>query len=71
MTSAPDSKVSMPCSYAQQRLWLVQQSDPGSGFYLVPMSLRITGKLDVDALETALNSMVARHESLRTHFPGS
>ncbi|MFI0908788.1 amino acid adenylation domain-containing protein, partial [Streptomyces sioyaensis] len=63
-----NSAYAMPSSFAQQRLWLVQQMAPSSPYYVVPMSLRLRGRLDRGALERALDHLVARHESLRTTF---
>ena len=56
-------------SFAQQRLWFIDQMEPGSVFYNVPMPKRLLGTLNVDALERALGELVRRHESLRTSFP--
>ncbi len=55
-------------SFAQERLWLLDQIDPGSAAYNVPMSLRFTGDLDVAALSRALGELSRRHEVLRTTF---
>ncbi|MBI2525900.1 MAG: amino acid adenylation domain-containing protein [Candidatus Rokubacteria bacterium] len=55
-------------SYAQQRLWFLEQLEPGSAVYNVPRALRLVGALDVDTLRRALDTIVARHESLRTTF---
>src|SRR6185369_4247189 len=56
-------------SFAQQQLWFIDQMEPGSVFYNVPMPKRLLGTLNVEALERALNDLVRRHESLRTTFP--
>jgi amino acid adenylation domain-containing protein len=56
-------------SYAQQRLWFIDKLEEGrSTEYNMQESLRLHGELDVDALERAINRIVERHESLRTHF---
>ncbi len=57
-----------PLSYAQQRLWVLDQLEPGSALYNVPGALRLSGRLDVAALERSLGEIVARHEVLRTTF---
>src|SRR5947207_15613169 len=57
-----------PLSFAQQRLWLIQQLDPASCLYNVPRAIRINGPLNVSALEQSLNEIVRRHEVLRTTF---
>ena len=55
-------------SFAQQRLWFLDQLDPGTPLYNISRAVRIKGQLNVEALQQALNSSVARHESLRTNF---
>src|SRR6185503_12458664 len=55
-------------SFAQQRLWLLDQFVPGNHAYNVPRALRLEGALDVPALEQALDAIVLRHEVLRTPF---
>ncbi|WP_438473117.1 amino acid adenylation domain-containing protein [Rhodococcus erythropolis] len=59
----------LPLSLAQQRMWLVNQMDPGSAAYNIPLALRLTGNLDVAALRQALHDVLVRHESLRTSYP--
>ncbi|APR77528.1 Siderophore biosynthesis non-ribosomal peptide synthetase [Minicystis rosea] len=58
----------LPISFAQERLWLLDQLDPGDASYIVPMALRLEGPLDVSALSRALSEIVRRHEVLRTTF---
>ncbi len=56
----------LPLSFAQQRLWFLDQFEPGSTQYVTAAATRLTGPLDTSALEQALTTLVARHESLRT-----
>jgi acyl carrier protein len=58
----------LPLSFAQQRLWVVDQFDTGNPMYNVVRTLRIGGALDLSLLERALNEIVRRHESQRTIF---
>jgi amino acid adenylation domain-containing protein len=58
----------LPVSYAQERLWFLDQLEPGNAFYNIPVAFRCTGHLDVDALERSINEVIRRHESLRTTF---
>ncbi|MFP2933517.1 amino acid adenylation domain-containing protein, partial [Pyxidicoccus sp. 3LG] len=67
LTRAPRTDA-LPLSFAQQRLWFLQQLDPASAVYNIPAALRLTGALDSSALQRALSELVRRHESLRTSF---
>ncbi len=58
----------LPLSFAQERLWLLDQLDPGSSAYNIPLVYRIKGALNIQALEHSLNEVVRRHEILRTNF---
>ncbi|HYD80084.1 MAG TPA: condensation domain-containing protein, partial [Paucimonas sp.] len=55
-------------SFAQQRLWFLDQMEPGSAFYNIPAAMRMSGTLDAAALAYSINEIVRRHESLRTTF---
>ncbi|MBV9791434.1 MAG: amino acid adenylation domain-containing protein, partial [Chloroflexi bacterium] len=57
-----------PLSFSQQRLWFLEQLDPGTAAYNLPQAVRLHGQLDVDVLRQSLNEIVRRHESLRTTF---
>jgi amino acid adenylation domain-containing protein len=59
----------LPLSYAQQRLWFVDQLNPGNSYFNVVSALRLTGALDSGALERTLSEIISRHEVLRTSFP--
>ncbi|WP_367127291.1 non-ribosomal peptide synthase/polyketide synthase [Saccharothrix sp. HUAS TT1] len=58
-----------PLSFAQQRLWFLDQFSPGGTEYATPLAVRLRGGLDVPRLERALTALVERHETLRTTFP--
>ncbi|WP_181280580.1 non-ribosomal peptide synthetase [Aphanothece hegewaldii] len=59
---------SLPLSFAQQRLWFIQQLDPNNYSYNVPTAFRLVGKLEINILEQTLNEIIKRHETLRTTF---
>jgi amino acid adenylation domain-containing protein len=55
-------------SYAQQRLWFLDQMEPDNPFYNIPVAVRIEGELNIEALERSFSELVRRHEALRTTF---
>ena len=57
-----------PLSFAQQRLWFLEQLEPETAIYNTPEAIRIRGPLHVEALEQSLNEIVRRHQALRTIF---
>ena len=63
-----DRSSPLPSSFSQQRLWYLDQLDPGRASYNMPIAVRLLGRLDVAAMERALNEIVRRHEVLRTTF---
>ncbi|MEA5363472.1 non-ribosomal peptide synthase/polyketide synthase [Amycolatopsis sp., V23-08] len=58
----------LPLSFAQQRLWFLEEFAPGSTDHVTVFGVRLRGDLRADALAAALNTLIARHESLRTTF---
>ena len=68
LPAAPDQPIVFPMSFAQQRLWFLDQLEPGMSIYNVPEAMRLNGPLVTDALERSIQEIVARHESLRTRF---
>ena len=61
-----DPAVPVPLSFSQQRLWFLYQFEPENPFYNVPFALRLRGKLDILALDRSFQTLVQRHEILRT-----
>ncbi|MCZ4077345.1 amino acid adenylation domain-containing protein [Rhodococcus sp. H36-A4] len=59
----------VPLSSAQQRMWFLNRFDSASTAYNMPMAIRLTGSLDIGALERAVQDVIARHEVLRTVYP--
>ncbi len=66
--NAEPERFVLPASFAQQRLWFLDQLLPGSPIYNIRQAVRVSGDLDVVALRCALDALVARHEILRTTF---
>ncbi|MFD2169281.1 amino acid adenylation domain-containing protein [Tumebacillus lipolyticus] len=58
----------LPLSYAQERLWFFEELQSGTATYNIPGGLRLTGRLDISALQRSLQSILDRHEALRTSF---
>jgi amino acid adenylation domain-containing protein/natural product biosynthesis luciferase-like monooxygenase protein len=58
----------LPLSFAQERLWVLEQIEAAGGAYNVPASVRLRGRLDEGALERSFAALVDRHEALRTRF---
>lgn len=67
ITRRPDG-APVPMSFAQEQLWFLDQMEPGSAWYNIPVALRLTGRLDVAAFRRAVHEIVQRHEVLRTTF---
>ncbi|HEX8707618.1 MAG TPA: condensation domain-containing protein, partial [Pyrinomonadaceae bacterium] len=68
ITRRPAGEAPLPLSYAQQRLWFIDQLQPFSSAYNIPAALRLSGPLSLSALRHALSLTLSRHESLRTSF---
>ena len=58
----------LPLSFAQARLWFLDNLQPNSAFYNIPIVWRFNGQLNVAALQSSLNEIICRHEALRTNF---
>jgi amino acid adenylation domain-containing protein len=71
--TAPISPVThdgpLPLSFAQQRLWFLDRLSPGSTEYHMTWALRLAGRLDIEALTSAVSDLLARHDVLRTRYP--
>ncbi len=60
---------SLPLSFAQERLWFIDQLAPDNAAYNVPAAVTISGELNISQMEQAFNLIIARHDNLRTIFP--
>lgn len=58
----------LPLSFAQERMWFLNQLEPDNPFYNVPIALKIKGPLNINVLEQSLDELIKRHEALRTTF---
>ena len=63
-----DRTKSLPLSFSQQRMWFIEQLMPANSTFHIPSALYLNGLLDRDALQSAFENLIARHESLRTIF---
>ncbi|WP_432279444.1 amino acid adenylation domain-containing protein, partial [Nocardia carnea] len=69
LTESGEVQEAAPLSLAQQRMWFLNRFDQQSVAYNIPLAIRLSGELDVDALRVAVADLVARHEVLRTVYP--
>ncbi len=60
--------VAVPLSFTQQRLWFLDQLNPGGSIYNLPVALRLAGAIDLAAFDRSLQDLISRHETLRTTF---
>ena len=65
----PEVEKGLQLSYAQQRLWFIEQMEPGSAVYNIPVGVRLKGELNREGLVKSLQEIVRRHQVLRTVFP--
>jgi non-ribosomal peptide synthetase component F/NRPS condensation-like uncharacterized protein len=68
LTRVSGDRTRLPLSFAQQRLWILQQLDPLSVAYNIPVAVRLRGHLDFTALQRTFDEIIRRHEALRTTF---
>ncbi|MEC4812178.1 MAG: amino acid adenylation domain-containing protein [Scytonema sp. PMC 1069.18] len=63
-----DNALPIPLSFAQQRLWFLEQLEPGHSLYHIPQVLQLQGDLNVEVLQQSLDAIASHHEVLRTNF---
>ncbi len=63
-----ENRASAPLSFAQERLWFLEELRPGTAEYVIPVAIRLTGAMDASRLDQALRTVVKRHEALRAHI---
>ncbi|GCE14527.1 non-ribosomal peptide synthetase [Tengunoibacter tsumagoiensis] len=68
LVRVPDEDTYHHLSFNQEQLWFLDQLEPQSSLYNIPVALRLQGELDVRALERSVNTIIERHDSLRTTF---
>lgn len=68
ITRSPEQRTRFPLSFAQEQIWFLQQLDPASTFYTIPLALEVQGKLSLHTLIQSIDALVQRHEMLRTTF---
>ena len=68
ISPAKREAAALPLSFAQERLWFLDQLEPNSAVYNIPFGLRLRGVLDVAVLQRCLGEILRRHEPLRTRF---
>lgn len=68
LATSPERPARLPLSWAQRRMFFLNQLDPGNAEYNISLAVRLTGALDRDALDAALGDVVHRHEILRTVY---
>jgi amino acid adenylation domain-containing protein len=66
--SPTDKTISVPLSFAQERLWILDQLEPGSSAYNIPLAVHLSGRLNVSSLQQSIGEIFRRHEVLRTTF---
>ena len=68
IVKGPPDGLDLPLSFAQQRLWFLDQLAPGTPLYNIPLPLRLSGPLDAEILQRSLSEIIRRHECLRATF---